>query len=190
MKTTFNFANALTLFRIASIPLIAALFFSSIDNARPLAAMVFILAALTDWFDGWVAREYDLSSRFGAFLDPVADKLIVSVALILIVQSDPSLLNAVIASIIIGREITISALREWMAELGERHKVSVIGYAKLKTVLQMIGLSCMLFKKPIIDIDIYLIGSICLLGSAVLTLWTMLVYLIKAWPIISKGDYL
>ena len=190
MKTTFNFANALTLFRIASIPLIAALFFSSIDNARPLAAMVFILAALTDWFDGWVAREYDLSSRFGAFLDPVADKLIVSVALILIVQSDPSLLNAIIASVIIGRELTISALREWMSELGERHKVSVIGYAKLKTVLQMIGLSCMLFKKPIIDIDIYLIGSIWLLGSAVLTLWTMLVYLIKAWPIISKGDYL
>ena len=130
MRATFNFANALTLFRIASIPLIAALFFSSIDNARPLAAMVFILAALTDWLDGWVAREYNLSSRFGAFLDPVADKLIVSIALILIVQSDPSLLNAVIASIIIGRELTISALREWMSELGERHKVSVIGYAK------------------------------------------------------------
>ena len=190
MKTTLNFANLLTLFRIASIPLIAALFFSPIDNARPIAAIVFILAALTDWFDGWVAREYDLSSRFGAFLDPVADKLIVSVALILIVQSDPSLINTLIASIIIGREITISALREWMAELGERHHVSVIGFAKLKTILQMLGLSCMLFSKPLFGIDIYLIGTICLIGSVVLTLWTMFIYLFKAWPIISKGENL
>ena len=182
MKTTLNFANLLTLFRIASIPLIATLFFSSIDNARPIAAIVFILAALTDWFDGWVAREYDLSSRFGAFLDPVADKLVVSVALILIVQSDPSLTNAVIASIIIGREITISALREWMAELGERHHVSVIGFAKLKTILQMVGLSCMLFSKSLFGIDIYLVGTICLIGSVVLTLWTMFIYLFKAWP--------
>ena len=190
MKTTLNFANLLTLFRIASIPLIATLFFSPIDNARPIAAIVFVLAALTDWFDGWVAREYDLSSRFGAFLDPVADKLVVSVALILIVQSDPSLINALIASIIIGREITISALREWMAELGERHHVSVIGFAKLKTILQMAGLSCMLFSKPLFGIDIYLIGTICLIGSVVLTLWTMFIYLFKAWPIISKGENL
>ena len=188
MKATLNFANLLTLFRIASIPLIATLFFSTIDNARPLAAVVFILAALTDWFDGWVAREYDLSSRFGAFLDPVADKLVVSVALILIVQSDPSLLNALIASIIIGREITISALREWMAELGERHHVSVTGFAKLKTILQMVGLSCMLYSKPIFNIDVYFLGTVCLLGSVVLTLWTMFIYLIKAWPIISKGE--
>ena len=120
-------------------------------------------------------------------MDPVADKLIVSVALILIVQSDPTILNSVIAAIIIGREITISALREWMSELGASHQVTVTGYAKLKTVFQMFGLSFMLFKTPIFGIPIYLIGKILLIAAVILTLWTMLVYLTKAWPVIIKN---
>jgi CDP-diacylglycerol--glycerol-3-phosphate 3-phosphatidyltransferase len=116
----------------------------------------------------------------------VADKLIVSVALILIVQSDPTILNSIIAAIIIGREITVSALREWMSELGARHQVSVIGYAKLKTVLQMFGLSFMLYQIPIFGLPIYTIGQLLLVVAAILTLWTMLVYLTKAWPVIIK----
>ena len=163
-------------------------FFDICELSRPIAAVIFILAALTDWLDGWVAREFDQTSKLGAFLDPVADKLIVSVALILIVQSDPTILNSVIAAIIIGREITISALREWMSELGARHQVTVTGYAKLKTVFQMFGLSFMLFKIPVFGVPIYLIGKILLITAAVLTLWTMLVYLVKAWPVILKNE--
>jgi CDP-diacylglycerol--glycerol-3-phosphate 3-phosphatidyltransferase len=160
----------------------------SFELSRPIAAVIFILAALTDWLDGWVAREFDQTSKLGAFLDPVADKLIVSVALILIVQSDPTILNSVIAAIIIGREIAVSALREWMSELGASHQVTVTGYAKLKTVFQMFGLSFMLFKIPVFGIPIYLIGKILLVAAGVLTLWTMLVYLVKAWPVILKNE--
>ena len=188
MGNTFNFANLLTFIRIVCIPLIAVVFFMSFELSRPIAAVIFILAALTDWLDGWVARQFDQTSKLGAFLDPVADKLIVSVALILIVQSDPTILNSVIAAIIIGREIAISALREWMSELGARHQVTVTGYAKLKTVFQMFGLSFMLFEIPVFGIPIYLIGKILLITAAVLTLWTMLLYLVKAWPVILKNE--
>ena len=180
MGNTFNFANLLTFIRIVCIPLIAVVFFMSFDLSRPVAAVIFIVAALTDWLDGWVAREFNQTSKLGAFLDPVADKLIVSVALILIVQSDPTILNSVIAAIIIGREITISALREWMSELGASHQVTVTGF-------QMFGLSFMLFKTPIFGIPIYLIGKILLIAAVILTLWTMLVYLTKAWPVIIKN---
>ena len=188
MGNTFNFANLLTFIRIVCIPLIAVVFFMSFELSRPIAAVIFILAAITDWLDGWVAREFDQTSKLGAFLDPVADKLIVSVALILIVQSDPTILNSVIAAIIIGREIAISALREWMSELGASHQVTVTGYAKLKTVFQMFGLSFMLFKIPVFGIPIYLIGKILLIAAVVLTLWTMIVYLVKAWPVILKSE--
>ena len=188
MGNTFNFANLVTFIRIVCIPLIAVVFFMTYELSRPIAAVIFILAALTDWLDGWVAREFDQTSKLGAFLDPVADKLIVSVALILIVQSDPTILNSVIAAIIIGREIAISALREWMSELGASHQVTVTGYAKLKTVFQMFGLSFMLFKIPVFGIPIYLIGKILLIAAVVLTLWTMIVYLVKAWPVILKSE--
>ena len=129
MSKKITFANILTLIRIACIPLIVVIFFSSLENSRPLASFIFIVAAITDWLDGWVAREYNQISKLGTFLDPVADKLIVCVSLILIVQNDPTFINTVIAMIIIGREITISALREWMAEIGKRHQLSVIGFA-------------------------------------------------------------
>ena len=162
-------------------------FFSNLENARPLSAIIFIIAALTDWLDGWVAREFDQTSKLGAFLDPVADKLIVCIALLTIVQSDPSIINTLVSIVIIGREISISALREWMAELGERHQVSVIAFSKLKTILQMTGLSCMLYKEPLLGLDIYSIGMISLIVASILTVWTMVIYLAKAWPYLQGG---
>ena len=187
MPLKSNIANILTLIRIACIPLMVFVFFSSLENARPLSAIIFIIAALTDWLDGWVAREFDQSSKLGAFLDPVADKLIVCIALLIIVQSDPSIINTLVAIVIIGREISISALREWMAELGERHQVSVIAFSKLKTILQMVGLSCMLYQESLLSLDLYLIGMISLIVASILTVWTMVIYLIKAWPYLQGG---
>lgn len=187
MSFRSNIANILTLIRIACIPLMVFVFFSNIENARPLSAIIFIAAALTDWLDGWVAREFDQTSKLGAFLDPVADKLIVCIALLMIVQSDPTLINTLVSIVIIGREISISALREWMAELGERHQVSVIAFSKLKTILQMVGLSCMLFQVPLIGIDVYLIGMISLIIASILTVWTMVIYMAKAWPFLQGG---
>ena len=187
MPVKSNIANILTLIRIACIPLMVFVFFSSLENARPLSAIIFIIAALTDWLDGWVAREFDQSSKLGAFLDPVADKLIVCIALLIIVQSDPSIINTLVAIVIVGREISISALREWMAELGERHQVSVIAFSKLKTILQMVGLSCMLYQESLLSLDLYLIGMISLIVASILTVWTMVIYLIKAWPYLQGG---
>jgi CDP-diacylglycerol--glycerol-3-phosphate 3-phosphatidyltransferase len=187
MSLKSNIANILTLIRIGCIPLIVFVFFSNLENARPLSAIIFIIAALTDWLDGWVAREFDQTSKLGAFLDPVADKLIVCIALLIIVQSDPSIINTLVSIVIIGREISISALREWMAELGERHQVSVIAFSKLKTILQMVGLSCMLYKQPLFSLDIYLIGMISLIVASILTVWTMVIYLAKAWPYLQGG---
>ena len=187
MPVKSNIANILTLIRIACIPLMVFVFFSSLENARPLSAIIFIIAALTDWLDGWVAREFDQSSKLGAFLDPVADKLIVCIALLIIVQSDPSIINTLVAIVIVGREISISALREWMAELGERHQVSVIAFSKLKTILQMVGLSCMLYQESLLNLDIYSIGMISLIVASILTVWTMVIYLIKAWPYLQGG---
>jgi len=187
MPLKSNIANILTLIRIACIPLMVFVFFSSLENARPLSAIIFIIAALTDWLDGWVAREFDQSSKLGAFLDPVADKLIVCIALLIIVQSDPSIINTLVAIVIVGREISISALREWMAELGERHQVSVIAFSKLKTILQMVGLSCMLYQESLLNLDIYSIGMISLIVASILTVWTMVIYLIKAWPYLQGG---
>jgi len=187
MSLKSNIANILTLVRIACIPLMVFVFFSNLENARPLSAIIFIIAALTDWLDGWVAREFDQTSKLGAFLDPVADKLIVCIALLIIVQSDPSIINTLVSIVIIGREISISALREWMAELGERHQVSVIAFSKLKTILQMAGLSCMLYKETLLGLDIYSIGMISLIVASILTVWTMLIYLAKAWPYLQGG---
>ena len=187
MPLKSNIANILTLIRIACIPLMVFVFFSSLENARPLSAIIFMIAALTDWLDGWVAREFDQSSKLGAFLDPVADKLIVCIALLIIVQSDPSIINTLVAIVIVGREISISALREWMAELGERHQVSVIAFSKLKTILQMVGLSCMLYQESLLNLDLYLIGTISLIVASILTVWTMVIYLIKAWPYLQGG---
>jgi CDP-diacylglycerol--glycerol-3-phosphate 3-phosphatidyltransferase len=183
-----NISTSLTWFRIAAIPLVAVVFYWSSPWARPAAAAVFIMAAITDWLDGYVARRLQQTSQFGAFLDPVADKLIVSTALILIVQSDPRVLVAALAAIIIGREIAVSALREWMAGLGTRQRVAVSGYGKLKTIMQMTGLSCMLFAEPLIGLPIYEIGLVFLVLAACLTVWSLLGYVRAAWPAQREGE--
>ena len=130
-------ANQLTLIRILLIPLLVIVFYLPYDWRFPVSSMIFLLAAVTDWLDGWVARKFDQSTPFGAFLDPVADKLMVAVALVLLVEVHDSPLFAVPAVIIIGREIVISALREWMAELGKRASVAVSMMGKVKTTFQM-----------------------------------------------------
>jgi len=177
-----NPANLLTLIRIAAIPVVVICFYSSIPNARPIAGIVFGVAAITDFIDGYIARNYGMSSRFGEFLDPVADKLMVAVVLVLLVQSDPDWYVDLIAIIIIGREITISALREWMATIGERANVAVSWGGKVKTALQMFGIAFMVYRERLFGIDMYNLGFVLLLGAAGMTLWSMFVYLRAAWP--------
>lgn len=182
MYPQFNFATSLTWFRIAAVPLMAVVFYWSSPWARPAAAIVFLLAAITDALDGYVARRFQQTSQFGAFLDPVADKLIVSTALILLVQADPRVIIAVLAAIIIGREIAVSALREWMAGLGVGSRVAVSGLGKLKTIMQMTGLCCMLFRETLFRLPIYDIGTAMLVLAAGLTIWSMFGYIRAAWP--------
>jgi CDP-diacylglycerol--glycerol-3-phosphate 3-phosphatidyltransferase len=180
-----NLANWLTLFRIVAIPVVVILFYSPLEHARPIAAIFFGIAAITDLLDGWVARRYGMTSRFGEFLDPVADKLMVAIVLVMLVQDNPSWWVDIIAMIIIGREITISALREWMATIGERANVKVTMAGKVKTVLQMFGIGFMVYQHEFMGINIYGIGFVLLLAAAVMTIWSMIVYLRAAWPYIS-----
>lgn len=184
MKITF--ANFLTLLRIAAIPVVVICFYLQAENARPIAGLIFGFAAITDLLDGYVARKYGQTSRFGAFLDPVADKLMVAIVLVLLVQSDPGWYVDIIAVIIIGREITISALREWMATIGDRAKVAVSWSGKLKTTLQMCGIGFMVYKETVLGFDVYAIGFSFLLLSAGMTLWSMFKYLEAAWPSMQK----
>jgi CDP-diacylglycerol--glycerol-3-phosphate 3-phosphatidyltransferase/cardiolipin synthase len=179
-----NLANILTLLRIAAIPVVVVCFYSPLDYARPIAAILFGLAAITDMIDGWVARRFGQMSRFGEFLDPVADKLMVAIVLVMLVQAQSSWFEDVIAMIIIGREITISALREWMATIGERANVKVDITGKIKTTLQMFGIAFMVYKLPLFGIPVYTIGFVLLVLAAVMTIWSMIVYLRAAWPFI------
>ncbi len=182
-----NLPNILTWIRIAAIPVVVYCFFSSMDFARPIAGIVFGLAAITDVLDGYAARKLGQTSRFGEFLDPVADKLMVAVALVLIVQSDPRIVIAVIAMIIIGREITVSALREWMAGLGARDEVKVSVAGKVKTTLQMFGIAFMVYQRELFGLELYEIGYILLLAAAGMTMWSMFVYLRAAWPSMQQN---
>lgn len=180
-----NIPNSLTLLRIVLIPVFVLLFYLDFAGARQLAAVIFILAAITDWFDGYLARQLQQMSQFGAFLDPVADKLMVAVALVVLVAADAdNWLITVTAAVIIGREITVSALREWMAELGSRTTVAVSLIGKFKTAAQMTAISLMLWHQPLLGLPIYQIGTLLLYLAAVLTLWSMLVYLRAAWPLL------
>lgn len=157
-------------------------------HARPIAAILFGVAAITDFLDGWVARRFHQTSRFGEFLDPVADKLMVAIVLVMLVQGDPDWHVDIIAMIIIGREITISALREWMATIGARANVKVTWEGKVKTVLQMFGIAFMVYQNTFMGIDIYGIGFILLIVAAGMTVWSMMTYLLAAWPFIIGGD--
>ena len=183
-----NLANILTLFRIAAIPVVVLCFYSQLPNARPLAAIIFGVAAVTDWIDGWVARRYGQTSRFGEFLDPVADKLMVSIVLVMLVQAEARWFEDVIAMIIIGREITISALREWMATIGERANVGVTMAGKVKTTLQMFGIAFMVYHNTLFGIPIYTVGFVLLVLAAIMTIWSMVIYLRAAWPFIINDQ--
>jgi CDP-diacylglycerol--glycerol-3-phosphate 3-phosphatidyltransferase/cardiolipin synthase len=192
MRVKFPIANVLTFTRIAMIPLVVVFFYLPYRWASPAAAVAFIVAAITDSLDGYLARKLGQITRLGAFLDPVADKLMVATALILLASHDvnplrliwfdPSVLVAVTAAVIVGREITISALREWMAEIGARRKVAVSSMGKVKTIFQMTGLSMMLFRENLLGFPIYELGLYCLIAAAILTLWSMVIYLRAAWP--------
>lgn len=179
-----NLPNLLTSIRIILIPLIVVAFFLPYAWGRPACAWLFVIAGITDYLDGYLARRLNQTSSFGAFLDPVADKLIVSTALVLLVQADPTISLAIIAAIIIGREITVSALREWMAEIGERAYVAVSLFGKLKTTAQIVGISMMLYEHALFGLPIYSVGAVFLLAAAALTIWSMINYLRQAWPVI------
>ena len=183
-----NLAIILTLFRIAAIPIVVICFYSPIPYARPIAAVIFGIAAVTDFIDGWVARRFNQQSRFGEFLDPVADKLMVAIVLVMLVQAQSGWFEDIIAMIIIGREITISALREWMATIGERANVKVSFVGKVKTTFQMFGIAFMVYKNPLFGIDMYAVGFVMLVLAAILTIWSMIVYLKAAWPYIANDQ--
>ncbi len=188
-----NVPTLLTLSRIAVIPVFILFFFFKAPWSYQLCTWLFVLAAITDWLDGYIARKYRLTSRFGAFLDPVADKLMVTVVLVLLVHDNPSrifpsALLAFAAIIIIGREITVSALREWMAETGESAKVKVSVIGKVKTALQLVALPFMIYKYPLFGvIPVAEIGFVLLSIAVVLTLWSMFIYLRGAWPALKRG---
>ncbi len=189
MKMTFPMI--LTLLRIALIPVLVLFFYLPYVWAPLATAAVFILAAITDWLDGFLARRMNLMSDFGAFLDPVADKLMVATALVLMVHIPPPIIFPPVfltlsAAIIIGREIAISALREWMSEMGESGTVKVGMLGKFKTIFQMTAISCLLYEYDLFGIPVALIGELLLYLAAALTLWSMWEYLRAAWPVMSR----
>jgi CDP-diacylglycerol--glycerol-3-phosphate 3-phosphatidyltransferase len=189
-----NTPNLLTLLRIVLIPVFIVAYYLPSDWSHILSTAFFIVAAVTDWADGYLARRLNQSSAFGAFLDPVADKLMVAAALILLVadtQVQAQVMDtrsfAVVVVIIIGREITISALREWMAELGKRASVAVTFLGKFKTTGQMIAIPFLLYQHPIAGIPIFSVGEVMLYIAGALTLWSMVVYLRAAWPVLAQA---
>jgi CDP-diacylglycerol--glycerol-3-phosphate 3-phosphatidyltransferase/cardiolipin synthase len=183
-----NIPNILTLLRIALIPVFVGLFYLPMPWAYKACAIVFAIAALTDLLDGWLARKLEQVSPLGAFLDPVADKLMVAAALVLLVQRDPYPWIAIPSLVIIGREITISALREWMAELGERAQVAVSTVGKFKTAAQMTAIFLLIYQQPIWQIPSYAVGLALLMIATLLTLWSMIIYIRAAWPSLAR-DY-
>ncbi len=186
----FNIPILLTWLRVALIPLVVGVFFlpdgwMTLAERGLAATVIFVAAALTDWFDGYLARRWNQTSAFGAFLDPVADKLMVAGALLLLVQLDRT--NAIIAFVIIGREIAISALREWMAQIGASKSVAVSSVGKVKTAAQMTAIPLLLYAEPLFGVfPTLFVGQRLLDAAAVLTLWSMLYYLRRAWPLIRE----
>ncbi len=190
----WNTPNLITLLRIFLIPIFIAAYYLPFRWASLLAMVLFVLAAFTDWLDGYLARRLNQSSPFGAFLDPVADKLMIASALVLL-TSDARVhslvldfrLFAIVVLIIIGREITVSALREWMAELGERARVAVSLLGKFKTIGQMVAIPFLLYREPLFGLPVFRIGELLLYLAAGLTLWSMVIYLRAAWPSLTRS---
>ena len=181
----------LTLLRIALVPVLVLFFYLPVQWSNLACVIIFVTAAVTDIADGYIARKTGQISRFGAFLDPVADKIMVTTALVLLVQRQEAhqAVFAVAAAIIVGREITISALREWMSEIGESALVSVSWVGKTKTVFQMTAIGFLLYYDDIWFIPVALIGELLLYTAAALTLWSMWTYLKSAWPAISNSGF-
>jgi CDP-diacylglycerol--glycerol-3-phosphate 3-phosphatidyltransferase len=183
-----NIPNTLTLIRIVLIPVFAVIFYLPVEWANQAACIIFTFAAVTDLLDGYLARRLGQISKLGEFLDPVADKLMVAVVLVLLVAQNPGIIMALPAAVIIGREITVSALREWMAELGARSKVAVSIYGKIKTITQMVALILLIYHQDLFGIPIYILGLICLYIATTLTLWSMFQYITSAWPKIRESN--
>lgn len=190
-----NIPNLLTLLRILLIPFFFVVYVIDAGWSNQLATVIFVVAAITDWLDGYLARKLNQYTPFGAFLDPVADKLIVATALVLL-ATDEKVLQMVISTplfaaavaIIIGREIVISALREWMAELGKRASVAVSYIGKVKTALQMIAIAMLIYKEPLFGLPVFIFGEVLLFVAAALTLYSMIVYLKAAWPVLTEQE--
>ena len=186
MKLTLP--TLVTLFRISLIPLLVIVFYLPFSWANLAAACIFALASLSDYMDGYLARTLKQESSFGAFLDPVADKLMVVVAIILLVQANPSPYIALPSLVIVAREISISALREWMAEIGSRATIKVSLPGKAKTATQLFSLLLMIYAEPIHGIPTFTIGLVCYFLAATFTIVSMFIYLRTAWPIIRKNS--
>lgn len=194
MHKILNIPNILTLLRIVAIPLMILAYYLPVSWNHLLATSLFVLASVTDWLDGYLARRLNQYSPFGAFLDPVADKLVVVAALVLVVAdvsnhelSFNSMLFTITVLVIISREITVSALREWMAEMGVRSKIAVSWIGKLKTTAQMLAVPFLLYRENIGSFHTFKVGEILLYAAAFLTIWSMLSYLKAAWPVM-KGQ--
>jgi CDP-diacylglycerol--glycerol-3-phosphate 3-phosphatidyltransferase len=179
--------TALTLFRIVLLPIMVIAFYAPFRGANVAAAAIFIAAAITDWLDGWIARRWNMGSAFGEFLDPVADKLMVATTLCLLLQDNPTVPLAIMSAIIIGREITISALREWMAEIGQRTRVKVASIGKIKTIAQLVALVVLLYQKDLDGLGLFHVGEVLLGLAAALTIWSGVAYLRAAWPVL-RGE--
>ncbi|MBA3033465.1 MAG: CDP-diacylglycerol--glycerol-3-phosphate 3-phosphatidyltransferase [Gammaproteobacteria bacterium] len=184
-----NIPNLLTWTRILLIPLVIGVFYAPLTayEKNLIATSAFVVAALTDWFDGWLARKLGQTSAFGAFLDPVADKLMVAAAVVMLVELDRA--DAVVAFIIVGREIAISALREWMAQIGAAKSVAVSLVGKLKTTAQMVAIPLLLYYEPLGPVPVAQLGYWLLWLAAALTVWSMGYYLSRAWPEIRRKGF-
>jgi CDP-diacylglycerol--glycerol-3-phosphate 3-phosphatidyltransferase len=185
MSTLNSWPNILTLLRILLIPIFIIVFYLPFSGAHAVAAIIFALASFTDWLDGYLARRLGQISPFGAFLDPVADKLLVAASLLLLVGAKDINYITLPAIVIVGREIVISALREWMAEIGKRASVTVSYIGKVKTTVQMIALVLLLAYRPEQSV-LGVLGFVLLYGAAILTMWSMIIYIIIAWPELTK----
>lgn len=188
---SMNLPIILTWLRIAIIPLFIGLYYLPLDGVSVIArdwlgAIAFVVAAITDWLDGYLARRWNQTSAFGAFLDPVADKLMVCAALLILL--DLGRVESYIALIIIGRELTISALREWMASVGARNSVAVNWLGKFKTAAQMAAIPCLMIYQTVLGVNLIIVGNVLILIAAFLTLWSMAYYLSKAWPTLKNAD--
>lgn len=178
----YTIPNLLTMMRVVLIPVFVIVYYLPYESRFLVAATLFALAGITDWFDGYLARKWGQVTKLGAFLDPVADKLMVATALVVLVEAHATAWLALPALVIISREITISALREWMAEVGKRANVAVSFLGKVKTTVQMVAITGLLAKDPLVFDGVVMLAYALLYIATAITLWTMFVYLKAAWP--------